>query len=404
MARTKESIYGASKSIKVSEEIQRKLRSKDASAKLVVFNFDNVNGLIYKNETIKLIERKLVKFYKYGGEVANLVSKSVNLEVVGASETKANNGGTLLSTTQDASHSNFNSKNSTPFSKSWLSAKSKSRANKQKDPLADETYEAFHKKMRRDEKIMTNEDRTRMLSDLDNLNSRNKLLHQYDWIRHLPLITHVNDVNNFEELNLKNELTKAEIERLNRKHDNWKKRFEEMTTEIKDFEVYLPEPEVDEYSATLNTLRNRRRKEIVRKFGPRITLNLQNGYCIVMDPILPPRIENTKKWNATKLNLLHSQSVDTAVKTNSLGGTAETNFDMLNSKSDSHTPEQANSLGKATQVIAPKSKHKMRQLTFSGTNMTDLAPLKNGFQLPSTLKRRANGTRKERHLFRKSIK
>ncbi|ODV76695.1 uncharacterized protein CANTADRAFT_35648, partial [Suhomyces tanzawaensis NRRL Y-17324] len=165
------------------------------------------------------------------------------------------------------------------------------RTKHSRDALDDQVYEAFHRKMKKEEKVMTNEERLRILNEVDNLHTQMELLHRYDWIRHLPEITQIDDPKDFEELEHKKELTIHEIEKLLRKHEDWKRRVDALNSDIKEYEV--SDEEEDEYSASIDLLKDRRRKQRAAKYGPCIKLRLNNGYTLIIDQILPPRIIRT---------------------------------------------------------------------------------------------------------------
>lgn len=243
---------------------ERKLRSRDeinSVNKKVLFNFDTVNQLLINQPIIVSRETSFDGLYRYYPDVElpedGTISKTTNLI--------------------------------TNHEKSDVSRKN--RPGKSIDVLPDEIYQLFHKKMKRDEKVMANEDRLRVMSDVDNLNSQLQLLNQYDWVRHLPTVVHINDLKNLAELEQKNGLAKNEIERLIRKHENWKKRFDQLTHDIKEWDTFQEYSDGDDdYTASIVVLRARREKERRRKLGPLIKLRLNNGYSLIIDPLLPPKI------------------------------------------------------------------------------------------------------------------
>ncbi|CAK9439870.1 uncharacterized protein LODBEIA_P39700 [Lodderomyces beijingensis] len=108
---------------------------------------------------------------------------------------------------------------------------------KKNDPLPASKFEIFHRKMRKDEKQMLNDEKIRHLSELDTLQHNLALLHQYDWIRHLPQITHIQDKNDLQEMELKRDLTVAEIERIMARSAEWRKKKDAFVLEMKNFDV-----------------------------------------------------------------------------------------------------------------------------------------------------------------------
>ncbi|KAK6455322.1 something about silencing, SAS, complex subunit 4-domain-containing protein, partial [Scheffersomyces xylosifermentans] len=241
----------------------RKLRSKDSHRKepsQTLFNFENLNRLIYRNQKITVSNSTSYKnLYVYNADSqlppSQAISKTSDIKI----------------------------------RKDIIPRKSRSKA--AHDPLPDKAFDAFHRKMKKDEKVMTNEDKLRILSEVDNLQSQLKLLNQYDWIRHLPTIAYIKDPRDFTELEQKRALTIHEVERLIRKQEHWRKRLEIITASIKEFETYGDdEIEEDQYSLSMEALRARRQKERRQLYGPKIKLRLNNLYTLIIDPILPPKI------------------------------------------------------------------------------------------------------------------
>ncbi|KAI5965981.1 uncharacterized protein KGF55_001345 [Candida pseudojiufengensis] len=101
------------------------------------------------------------------------------------------------------------------------------------DPLPDSTYHIFHRKMRKEEAQMLNEEKIKNLMELDNFQNYLQLLNQYDWIRHLPQITKINDLKNLEECEEKRQLTIDEIEKMLKKQSIWKKKKDEFANNVR---------------------------------------------------------------------------------------------------------------------------------------------------------------------------
>ncbi|RLV91916.1 hypothetical protein JA1_003491 [Spathaspora sp. JA1] len=236
------------------KEPTRKLRSKDKTKNQTnqksLFNFENINELLYRNKQITLTNEQITPSTPYydSTEIPNLPS---------ANTVKTN---TLLP-----------------------------RRRHVDDPLPDSIYELFHRKMTKEEKVMNNEERSRILSEVDNLQTQLNLLFQYDWIRHLPGICLINDVNDFKELEMKKQLTIEEIQRLLRKHENWRRRLEKLTNDIREYskEELTEDPD---YELTLAQLKSKRSKERLVKYGPVIKLRLINDTYLIIDPLHTPKI------------------------------------------------------------------------------------------------------------------
>ncbi|EGW35798.1 uncharacterized protein SPAPADRAFT_59005, partial [Spathaspora passalidarum NRRL Y-27907] len=157
--------------------------------------------------------------------------------------------------------------------------------------------------MTKEEKVMNNEERLRILSEVDNLQSQLNLLNQYDWVRHLPTIAVINDMNDYEELELKKQLSIEEIERLLRKHENWRRRLERLNNDIRESaqEQQFQEEISDDpdYQLSLPQLRTKRAKERRSRYGPVIKLRLTDDTYLIIDPLNTPKII---KGNALNIN------------------------------------------------------------------------------------------------------
>lgn len=241
----------------------RKLRSKDDLKKdtdKALFNFENINKLIYRNQKIKVTHKTSYNnLYKYFGDKETTVPDRIN---------RSNN----IEFHEELPH----------------------RKSKQKiDMLDDSTYELFHRKMKKEERSMANIDRSRILSEVDNLNSLIQNLNQYDWVRHLPNITHVNNIRDYDELESKKNITIEEIERILIKFDNWKKRQDKLASDIREYDnnrLHYINNE-DEFLLPIEYLREKNLKERRKEIGPTIKLNLRNGYVLVIEPFANPRID-----------------------------------------------------------------------------------------------------------------
>lgn len=239
---------------------ERKLRSKEDGTNKVLFNFDKINRLITDNEPIiidnDVTTTNMYRWYEDDARIpeAAKTAKSVNLKLLHQ----------LLP-----------------------------RRNKLKlDKLDTSVYEPFHKKMKKEEKNMTNSDRMKIMAEVDNLRSQLQLISQYDWIKHLPKITHINDLKNYNELVQKRELTVREITRLLKKFDDWKRRNDRLLQDIKDFEHGINSDDEDDsiLRVPIEQLQQRRMEQRLEKDGKTVVLNLRNGYGILLGPYVVPKI------------------------------------------------------------------------------------------------------------------
>lgn len=239
----------------------RKLRSKDELKKntdKALFNFENINKLIHRDQSIKIIGKTSNNsLYRYYGEHETSIPITIN---------KIRD----IESCNNISH----------------------RKSKQKvDILEDSIYEIFHKKMKKEERTMVNIDRSRIFSEVDNLYLLLQSLNQYDWIRHLPSITHINDIRDYDELESKKDLTIKEIQRIINKFENWKRRQDKLISDIKKYDTIRDDSDHEQdFHLPMEYLKQKRLKQRRMQAGPIIKLNLRNGYALVIEPFANPRI------------------------------------------------------------------------------------------------------------------
>lgn len=264
----------------------RKLRSTSLKIETkALFDFDNVNEYLYNDKEIK-VGASGAEYNYYGGQTLELPkvrSSVVTVERVLPRRPKT-------------------------------------------DPLPDSTYEIFYRRMKKNEKQMSNEERIKNLWELDTLQSQLERLSQYDWIRSLPEITVIKDMKDYDELERKKQLTIKEIERLLQKHENWRKRKEFHSREMKE---WCEGSSDSEYDMPIEELRERRKLQNRQRYGPVIRLNLGNEYCLVIDPLSTPKIEKVeekeppkkRKTIVTLEDVDDASQIDIQTKDNILFGT-----------------------------------------------------------------------------------
>lgn len=171
------------------------------------------------------------------------------------------------------------------------------------EPLPDEVYEVFHRRMKREETVMTNADILRLLLEIDRLKDHLRVLKSLEWTRHLPTITVVNDKTNTKEMEHKRKLTIAEIERLLANFELWCIRQDRLRTENRYLESHeIASDEEDVFSISLEQLRSRRQKQ-KRSLLPHLTLDLGNGYALISEPAKTPRIISVDKVDKRTKNI-----------------------------------------------------------------------------------------------------
>ncbi|KAI5964994.1 hypothetical protein CANMA_003505 [Candida margitis] len=182
------------------KEQSRKLRSEDSSnvaSNKNLFNFDNINAYLYQDKPIFIDNSGKDQLYHYfkGDE------ETPTLRVTDVKQI----------------------------------ARKLPRRRTKVDPLPDPKYGIFHRKMKKEETQMLNEEKIKNLVEVDNLNTSLQLLNQYDWIRHLPLITKINNAMDYEEMERKKDLTINEIEKLLEKQALWKKKRDRFINDARQF-------------------------------------------------------------------------------------------------------------------------------------------------------------------------
>lgn len=165
-----------------------------------------------------------------------------------------------------------------------------------RDPLDDELYHGFHRKMKQGEKSMSVADKSRMLFEVDNLRSQMELLKQHDWVKHLPRITAIEDKTDMEELSFKRKLTIIEITKLLEKYVRWEARNEALQMDMKLFENSAECNDDDSDCSEniviqpLTQLQEQRVKKRLHKDGSSVRIQLHNGYDIVYGPYQHPKV------------------------------------------------------------------------------------------------------------------
>ncbi len=244
---------------------ERKLRSKDdARANPALFNFDSINKLLHRDQEIKVVRFGAAPLYCDTEIETRLNPKEVDLTISAALQPRR------------------------------LS----------QDPLDDALYNAFHRRMRKEERRMTNIDRTRILNEVDTLQSLLAQLQQHDWNKYLQSITLVHNPYSISEMEYKKALTIYEIRRLLDRYDHWRKREEQLAADIRQYN-HGEDAHLDrmcELSMPLNQLKRLRKSQRCQRHGPVVKLKLCNGSTLLIDPIQPPkfiRSETTAPGNSS---------------------------------------------------------------------------------------------------------
>ncbi|WPK25105.1 hypothetical protein PUMCH_002408 [Australozyma saopauloensis] len=164
------------------------------------------------------------------------------------------------------------------------------------DPLADEVYEPFHRRMKKDERSVTLADRSKLHFDVDNLRGQLTLLNQHDWIKHVPTMVSLNDRNDYEELSRKRVLARREILKNLEKFQDWEARTTAHTLAVKNYlkgNIGLGD-EDDSNGLILDRSLDRLAKERaalrIAQHGTPVRIVLRNGFDLLAMPHRKPRI------------------------------------------------------------------------------------------------------------------
>jgi something-about-silencing protein 4 len=180
------------------------------------------------------------------------------------------------------------------------------------DPLNEELYSLYHRRMEKEEKKMLNRDRETFYSEADKLKSQLQALDQTDWMKALPSITYVRDLRDMDELQKKRKWTVSSINILLDKFEDWRKREDRILGRIRshsltpppsgfyDFRFYTSlnkydyigdsDTDGEEEKLSVEQIRQRRKLKRFKKFGPVIRINF-GGNCLVAQPFEETKIE-----------------------------------------------------------------------------------------------------------------
>lgn len=187
------------------------------------------------------------------------------------------------------------------------------------DPLDDEVYVGFHRRMTKEEKSMTGSDRTRMLLEIENLKEQLRLIQQHDWVRHLPRIVMIQDRKDSDEMARKRKLMVQELRRLLGKFADWDERNARLLRDAKNFErgtngnvrsngLHASDDEYEDFSddsddadenilaASLEKLREKRELNRRTRGGHSVRIFLRNGYDILQVGDHVPRIVESNMY------------------------------------------------------------------------------------------------------------
>lgn len=170
-----------------------------------------------------------------------------------------------------------------------ITSKSQPRKSKlREDPLDDAVYESFHRYMCRQEARMATVDRSKLLADIDVLETQRAQLETAAWPRHLPSITKINNLADRRELAAKRALTLAEIQRRLAKFRRWQKHVRGLKS--RRAANANGDDALADYDVPVAELRRRRIAARARESAAPIRLVLHNGFYILMSTTGPPKV------------------------------------------------------------------------------------------------------------------
>ncbi|CCH45618.1 Something about silencing protein 4 [Wickerhamomyces ciferrii] len=177
------------------------------------------------------------------------------------------------------------------------------------DPLIDELYHPYNKRMEKEEKKMINWEREKIYSEADKMKSQLEKLQQNNWSRILPTITYIRDPRDQVELEQKKQWTIESLTLLLERFEHWKKLEDKVLGRIRasspvykndQFRFYsstvdkelLEESDTDEEedNKTLEEIKTHRMRKKIRKYGPIIKLKFDDK-VIIAEPFKSTRIE-----------------------------------------------------------------------------------------------------------------
>lgn len=247
----------------MTEAKRRKLRLSDGpTASSLQFNFENINKLLFLHEPlqVKAVPEDWGKPYRYfhsAIEIPPVTKKQVTI----------------------TSHDTI------------LPRRNRVRS----DPLPDELYLPFHRRMKKDEKSVTTSERDRIYFEMDNLRAQLQHLKGNEWQRYLPVTTVITNKVDQEELHRKRELTILELERILARLAGWEGRCNKLASDLKRFEKkqgqFLDSDCSDDESILSESflkIRAAKSRKRLYEYGAPCRILLRNGYSISFNPYRDP--------------------------------------------------------------------------------------------------------------------
>ncbi|RKP30380.1 hypothetical protein METBISCDRAFT_27458 [Metschnikowia bicuspidata] len=167
------------------------------------------------------------------------------------------------------------------------------------DPLADDVYAVFHKRMKKDERSVALADKSKLYFDIDNVRGQSKLLNQHDWVKHLLSMVVLRDRNDYAELARKRQLVWSDIQRTLGKFADWEARSAAHAATVKNYlQGNIGLGDEDDADALILTrpvasLAKERAALRIAQHGTPVRLVLRNGYDLLAMPHRKPRIVPT---------------------------------------------------------------------------------------------------------------
>lgn len=187
----------------------------------------------------------------------------------------------------------------------------KSTTDRQKveDPLGNDLYIPYNRRMEKEEKKMINWEREKIYAEADRMKSQLEKLQQNDWMRSLQTITYIRDPTDQKEMLQKKQWTIDSLNVLLDRFEDWKRCEERLLGRTRapspavlqnPFKYYtnlvdtdlIQESDTDEEEnkMTVTQIKRRRLKNKLRKYGPIIKVKF-GSKVIIAEPFRATRIE-----------------------------------------------------------------------------------------------------------------
>lgn len=268
----------------------RKLRSKETpKIDSSLFNYEENPNIIDPDQRIFIVDKK---------EVGEVLQNDIEVDQ------KSFSFETNLKTADDLNNKKNGSSKRRKLRKSTITRQQPT------DPLNDELYIPYNRRMEKEEKKMINWEREKIYSEADKMKAQLEKLHQNDWMKSLQTITYIRDPRDHKEMMEKKEWTIESLKGMLKRFEDWKRCEDRVLGRIRasspsliqhPFKYYTNMPDADlvqdsdtdedENNMTIPQIRRLRLRKKLEKFGPIIKVKFGTK-VIIAEPFKATRIEN----------------------------------------------------------------------------------------------------------------